>query len=253
MISITGDPLPEPEKQSEKFRGRVAVITGASRGIGAAIARALAAQGCDLVLTSRNQDQLYSLARNLSIGDLRVTAKTCDIGKADSVESLFGMIRSEFGKIDVLVNNAGTSHAMANVEQLSLEAWNESINTNLTGTFLVTRAALPLMSAGSTIVNNLSVAARTAFAGEAGYCASKHGALGFSNTLREELRPKGIRVVSLIAGPTDTEIWTQFWPDAPREKMMSPATVARAVVDALLLPANSTVDELTIMPTAGAL
>jgi NAD(P)-dependent dehydrogenase (short-subunit alcohol dehydrogenase family) len=253
MISITADPLPDPEKQSEKFRGRVAVITGASRGIGAAIARALAAQACDLVLTSRNQDQLYSLARNLSIGDLRVTAKTCDIGKADSVESLFAMIRSEFGKIDVLVNNAGTSHAMANVEQLSLEAWNESINTNLTGTFLVTRAALPLMSAGSTIVNNLSVAARTAFAGEAGYCASKHGALGFTNTLREELRPKGIRVVSLIAGPTNTEIWTQFWPDAPREKMMSPVTVARAVVDALLLPPNSTVDELTIMPTAGAL
>jgi len=253
MISITADPLPEPEKQSEKFRGRVAVITGASRGIGAAIARALAAQACDLVLTSRNQEQLYSLARNLSIGDLRVTAKTCDIGKADSVESLFAMIRSEFGKIDVLVNNAGTSHAMANVEQLSLEAWHESINTNLTGTFLVTRAALPLMSAGSTIVNNLSVAARTAFAGEAGYCASKHGALGFTNTLREELRPKGIRVVSLIAGPTNTEIWTQFWPDAPREKMMSPVTVARAVVDALLLPANSTVDELTIMPTAGAL
>ncbi len=250
---ITPEPRDASEKKAGPLKGRVALVTGASRGIGAAIARALAGEGCDLVLASRTQDQLYGLARVLSGGDVRVTAKVCDVASAASVESLFSMVKSEFGRLDILINNAGTSHAMANVETLSVETWQEVIATNLTGMFLVTRAALSLMSAGGTIVNNLSVAAKNVFAGESAYCASKFGALGLTNTLREELRPKGIRVIALIPGATDTDVWQQFWPEAPREKMMSPQTVATALVHTLLLPANSTVDELVITPTAGAL
>ena len=86
------------------------------------------------------------------------------------------------------------------------------------------------------IVNNLSIAAERVFPGSAAYNASKHGALGFSDTLREELRPKGIRVLALLPGATDTDIWKTLWPKAPRRKMMSAATVARTVVDAMLLP-----------------
>jgi NAD(P)-dependent dehydrogenase (short-subunit alcohol dehydrogenase family) len=117
----------------------------------------------------------------------------------------------------------------------------------------VTRAILPLMRRGGTLVNNLSVAAKRVFSGWAAYNASKHGALGLTNTLREELRPRGIRVMALLPGATDTDIWDAPWPNAPRKKMMSAETVAQAVVDAVLLPANSTVEELTIMPTAGSL
>ncbi len=127
------------------------------------------------------------------------------------------------------------------------------IDTNLTGTFLVTQAALAIMKRGGTIVNNLSIVANRAFAGSAAYTASKHGALGLTNTLREELRPKGIRVIALLPGATNTEIWNTFWPQAPRKKMMSPATVAAAVVNAILLPPNSTVETLEILPTAGLL
>ena len=117
----------------------------------------------------------------------------------------------------------------------------------------MTQAFLPLLSRGSTVVNNLSVAANRVFAGSSAYNASKHGALGLTNTLREELRPQGIRVIALLPGATDTEIWNTFWPDAPREKTMSPETVARALVGALLLPEDSTIEELTILPTSGAL
>jgi short-subunit dehydrogenase len=85
------------------------------------------------------------------------------------------------------------------------------------------------------------------------YNASKHGALGFTNTLREELRPSGIRVIALLPGATDTEIWQTFRPDAPRAKMMKPETIAQAVVNALMLPENATVEELAILPTAGVL
>jgi NAD(P)-dependent dehydrogenase (short-subunit alcohol dehydrogenase family) len=85
------------------------------------------------------------------------------------------------------------------------------------------------------------------------YIVSKHANLGLTNTLREELRPRGIRVIALHPGATNTEIWNSFWPDAPRKKMMSPATVAAAVVNAILLPENATVEALEIMPTAGVL
>jgi len=231
----------------------VALITGASRGIGAAIARALAGQGCDLILSSRTQPQLYGFARQLSTDEIRVTAKACDVADASSVESLFAMVRAQFGRVDILVNNAGISHSQAHVEKLTPEVWNDVLATNLTGTFLVTRAALPLMTAGGTVVNNLSVAAKSVFAGQAAYCAAKHGALGLTNTLREELRPRGIRVLALMPGATNTEIWNQFWPEAPREKMMSPETIASALVNALLLPPNSSVDELIINPATGAL
>jgi len=109
------------------------------------------------------------------------------------------------------------------------------------------------MKRGGTIVNNLSIAANRAFAGSAAYIASKHGALGLTNTLREELRPKGIRVIALLPGATSTDIWNTFWPQAPRKKMMSTATVAAAVVDTILLPPNATVEILEILPTAGLL
>jgi len=109
------------------------------------------------------------------------------------------------------------------------------------------------MKRGGTIVNNLSIAADRVFAGSAAYNASKHAALGLTNTLREELRPAGIRVIGLVPGATDTEIWKTLWPQAPRRKMMSPETVAQAVVQAILLPANATVETLEILPTAGTL
>jgi len=102
-------------------------------------------------------------------------------------------------------------------------------------------------------VNNLSIAAVRVFAGSAAYNASKHGALGFTDTLREELRPKKIRVIALLPGATDTDIWKTLWPKAPRKKMMTPQTVAQTVVHALLLPPETTLEKLVIMPTSGAL
>lgn len=232
--------------EGDALSGKIAVVTGASRGIGAAFATALSNQGCEVIVTARS---IESLQRESS----RLHPHACDVRDTRSVATLFADVQKQFGHLDFLINNAGIAHPMAPVDQLDPRFWHEVIATNLTGMFLVTQAALPLMLAGTTIVNNLSVAAKGVFAGESAYCASKHGALGFTNTLREELRPKGIRVIALIPGPTATEIWNQFWPEAPREKMMSPETVAQAVVNALRLPANSTVEELVLSPTAGIL
>jgi len=166
---------------------------------------------------------------------------------------MFAEVRRRHRRIDILVNNAGISPAMKNIDSLPLAEWKDVLDTNLTGMFLVAQAALGLMKRGGTIVNNLSVAAKRVFPGSSAYNASKHGALGFTGTLREELRPREIRVIALLPGPTDTEIWNTYWPDAPRGRMMSARSVARAVVDALALPADSTVEELLLLPTSGTL
>jgi short-subunit dehydrogenase len=109
------------------------------------------------------------------------------------------------------------------------------------------------MHAGATIVNNLSIAAVQAFPGMSAYNASKFGAMGFTQALREDLRKRGIRVVALLPGATDTNIWGQFWADAPREKMISAETVAAAVLHAVSTPANATIEEIRIGPAAGVL
>src|SRR5947209_14283663 len=235
------------------LQGKLAVITGASQGIGLALAEALAHQGCDLVVTARKAASLTNAVRQLSLTDCQFNAIGCDVRNAADVQNLFATVRKRYSAIDVLINNAGVAHPLAPIEELSAEVWQDVIHTNLTGTFLCTQAALPLMRAGGTIVNNLSVAALQPFEGMAAYNASKYGALGFTNVLRQEARKKGIRVLALLPGATDTAIWNQFWPEAPHEKMLSPETVAEAVVHVLTLPENATIEEIRLGPTAGVL
>jgi len=240
----------ERSKASDLLRGKVAVVTGASRGIGLAIGQALADAGCQVALAARFHDARQLREIQDKIGGF---TQTCDVRDERSVSAFFAAVKRRFRRVDVLVNNAGIGGPSRNVNKLSLTDWREIIDTNLTGMFLATRAALPLMKRGASIVNNLSVSAKSAFPGMAAYNASKHGAAGFTNTLREELREQGIRVIGLYPGATDTAIWEQFWPEAPRRRMMSPETIARAVVFALSLPPEATVEELVIAPTGGEL
>lgn len=232
---------------------QVALITGATRGIGLAIARTLAAEGCNLILTARDESTLTRASRELKPAKIQILAHPCDVRDPHSVDALFRSVRTQFTRLEILINNAGIAHPNLPVETLPFPVWKDVLETNLDGMFLVTQAALAMMKNGATIVNNLSIAATRVFAGSAAYNASKHGALGFTNTLREELRPRGIRVIALLPGATDTDIWTNLWPQSPRRKMMSSSTVAKALVEAILLPANATVESLEILPTAGTL
>jgi len=233
--------------------GRLALVTGANRGIGLAIARALAREGCHLVVTGRDERALARARTELEKLKVQVLAQSCDVRSPESVDYLFALVRVLRKPLDILINNAGIGHPNRTVGELPYPTWMEVIDTNLNGLFLMTQAALAVMKPGSTIVNNLSIAAERAFPGSAAYNASKHGALGFTNTLREELRPKGIRVVALMPGATDTALWDTLWPKAPRRKMMSAETVARNVVNALLLPENTTVEKVVVMPSVGTL
>src|ERR1035438_7447961 len=259
-------------KTSTALRGQVALVTGATRGIGLALARALAANSCNLILAARDEKALARISRELASAKIKVLTHPCDIRDPHDVDALFRAARRQFKRLDILINNAGIAHtnlpyiipsvfryphdvdalsraarrqfkrldilinnagiAHTNlpVEKLPFPVWKDVLETNLTGTFLVTQAALAIMKRGGTIVNNLSIAATRVFAGSAAYNASKHGALGLTNTLREELRPRGIRVIALLPGATNTDIWTTLWPQAPRKKMMSPETAAEGTL-----------------------
>jgi NAD(P)-dependent dehydrogenase (short-subunit alcohol dehydrogenase family) len=245
--------LPKARSTTNPLKGKIALITGATQGIGLAIARALANQQCNVTICGRNESRLSKVADELSEQKIRVLALKCDVRDEQSITKAISAIRKKFGSIDILVNNAGIAHASRPVSQLSPRDWNDVIATNLTGMFLVTHAALPLMKRGSVIANNLSIAAKRVFPGSAAYNASKHGALGFTNTVREELRQQGIRVIALLPGATDTDIWDTLWPSAPRKKMISPESVAQALVDALKLPGNTAMEQMEILPAAGTL
>ncbi len=232
---------------------QVALITGGTSGIGLALAQAFAREGYAVIITGRDAARLQTAAKKLKGDNVQIMAAPCDVRDPEAVEKLFAQVRKQHPAIDVLVNNAGISHAQAPVEKLDVATWRQVIDTNLTGMFLVTRAALPMMRAGGTIVNNLSLAAVKVFPGMSAYNASKAGAFGFTNVLREELRERGIRVLALLPGATNTDIWQQFWPDAPRQKMIAPETVAAAVLHAVSAPANATIEEIRIGPTGGVL
>ncbi|MGB8769817.1 MAG: SDR family oxidoreductase [Candidatus Korobacteraceae bacterium] len=251
--------VPAPWPNGSRLLGKVAVVTGGSRGIGYAIAHTLAAEGCSVLITGRNQSTLAKSAARIrkSVGpqskSVRILPIVCDVRDPDSVASLFGVVKKDFGKIDVLVNNAGITQPTVTVEETTLELWRDVIDTNLTGIFLCTRAALPMMRAGATVVNNLSAAAKQVFPNYATYSAAKRGALGFTLSLREELIPRGIRVMALMPGATATNMWDQIMPDAPRDRMIDVESVAQAVLYAALLPPNANLSELVLTPAGGAL
>ncbi len=242
-----------------RLSGKVAVVTGGNRGIGLAIARVLVVEGCTVLITGRDQAALKNAKVELSTVASGVSprpelhAERCDVRNPASVAAVFAKVKKRWGHLDILINNAGISQAKFSVEETPVELWRAVLDINLTGTFLCSRAGVPLMPRGATIVNTLSIAAKMNFAQFSAYNASKHGALGFTLTLREELIPKGIRVMALMPGATDTDIWEQFWPDAPRKKMVKPESIAEAVLYAVLLPPTSNLSELVLVPLEGVL
>jgi len=231
----------------------LSLITGGTQGIGFAIAQILGDEGCKLIICGRNESRLRRAQKQLSATGADVETISCDVRDQSSVARLFSAMKKKTRRLDILINSAGIAHPFTPVKKLSVKTWNDVLDTNLTGTFLVTQAALPLLKRGSQIVNVLSMSSKRTFPELAAYNASKFGALGFTNTLRDEVRKEGIRVIAVLPGSTDTPIWNTLWPEAPREKMIAPETVAQAVIHALKSPAESVIEEISIMPAGGAL
>jgi NAD(P)-dependent dehydrogenase (short-subunit alcohol dehydrogenase family) len=226
--------------------GRVAFVTGAGRGIGRAVATTLAEAGASVVLAARTRSEVTAAARDLSAGGAPALALPCDVRDARSVRAAVGTAVRRFGRLDILVNNAGTFQ-IATLADTDEELWDSILDTNLKGAYLVTRAALPhLVQARGHIIDMVSLAARVVFPGNAAYAAAKWGLLGFTNVLREELRPHGVRVTALLPAAVDTSIWDSVPGRWNRSRMLRPEAVAQAVLEVLALPDRTSVDEIVL-------
>lgn len=234
-----------------KLHGKRALVSGGSRGIGLAIAEALAREGAAVCITGRDTKAIERAAQQLAAHGTKTITQICDVRDEAAVKGLAESVNKEFGGLDFLINNAGYAGAITPIVSTTLDGWRQTLETNLTGLMLMCRELVPLVADDGMVVNNLSIAAKDGFAGMSAYCASKAGALAFTNVLREELRQRRIRVVGLIPGAIETEIWKQFWPDAPRENMLAPATVGELVAHLCALPKGATVDYLHIGPVSG--
>lgn len=187
------------------MQGKVVAITGASRGIGAAAARAFAAAGAKVALLARSQREIDALAAEIGAEAL---AMRCDVADWTSVEQAVATVVQRFGRLDVLVNNAGTIDPIARLSDADPTAWGQAIDVNLKGVFHGMRAAIPVMRAqgGGTIINVSSGAARNALEGWSSYCAGKAGALMLTQAAHLEEGARGIRVLGLSPGTVATEM-----------------------------------------------
>ena len=235
---------------------RRALITGASSGIGKATALAFAKAGIDVALVSRSQDKLESVAKAAQELGVEAEAFCMDLAEVSQVKSKIQGISDEFGNIDILINNAGIGYT-GNLSETPLEDWQEVINLNLTSVFQCMMGILPGMrqQGEGTIINIASIAAKQAFPGWGAYCVSKAGLVSLSQTLAQEERANGIRVIAICPGSVNTEIWdtTKVHANFDRSRMLTPEIVAATILHAVLLPQDAVIQELTIMSNAGVL
>ena len=231
---------------------KVIVVVGASRGIGRATALALAAPGAQLVLAARGNAALEQVAADVRAAGATAIAVTCDVTTEPHIRRLMETAAALTGQIDLLVNSVGGA-VVAPFEQLTLADWETTLRTALTGTFLCCKHASPHMGAGALIVNVASVAARQAFPNWAAYSAAKYGVLGFSNAIREELRPRGIRVTAVLPAAVDTALWEAVPGTWERANMLQPEDIARAIAQLAAQPPYVTTEELVIGHVAGRL
>jgi NAD(P)-dependent dehydrogenase (short-subunit alcohol dehydrogenase family) len=226
------------------------LITGASRGIGRAIAEKLAAADVTLLLHGRDTVALADVCKSLKPNCANVIRLIHDLAISSGVSDLI----AEVGKdpLDLLVNNAGIAIVKPFVEITSVE-WQQTVGVNITAPFLLTQHFAPRMPPGSSVVNILSIAAKTGYPNWSAYCMSKFALDGFSQSVREELRDRKIRVINVYPAATDTDIWNKVEGEWPRTKMISPAEVAGAVAYALSRPAEVALENITLSNLTGNL
>ncbi len=190
---------------SRRLSEKVAFVTGASRGIGEAIARRFAAEGARVVLAARNEVACEKIAGDIRLQGGEAIAIGCDVTLAFSVSNAIAAVVARWGRIDILVNGAGLGGPTP-LEDPDDSRWNAILATNLTAVFRVTREAAPFLPAGGRVLNVSSVLGRFGVAGFAAYAASKHGVIGLTRTLALELAPRQITVNALVPGWVETDM-----------------------------------------------
>ena len=229
------------------LRGKAALITGGTRGIGRAIAETLLREGVSVAICGRSREGVDE-----AVGELEplgaVIGAICDVGRFEQVEALFTAVEKSFGRLDFLVNNAGV-RGFGAVDEVSPEQWREVIETNLNGPFYCSRLAIPMMrkAGGGFIVNIGSLAGKHAFARAAAYNASKFGLVGFTEALMLDVRHDNIRVTTIMPGSVQTNFAGRGTEGG--EWKIDPADIAETVVHLLRMPARSLASRVEMRPS----
>ena len=233
---------------------RKAVITGATKGIGRAIAEALATEGYDLAVCSRHQEDLDALKVDFSerFPDIKLLTKVVDVSQKLEILAFADWIIKTGHRVDVLVNNAGV-FISGSIQNEADDALETMLNVNLMSAYNLTRALLPTMLVRKRgyIFNLCSAASIRAYTNGGSYSISKFALLGFSKNLREELKETGIKVTSILPGATWSDSWAGF--DAPESRLMQARDIGEVVVSALRMSASAVIEEILMRPQLGDL
>lgn len=235
--------------ETPSLRGKSILITGAASGLGAALAGLLASDGADIIVGDIDGAEAAATAAMLAPYGGRAHAIAFDVGDPAAAGRAVEEAVATFGRLDVLVNNTSTDVTLP-IADLTPEQWLRVIDTNLNGPFLLAKhAAAHMRHAGAGhIVNVTSTAAKRAWPNACAYLASNWGLLGLSHALHAELRAHGIRVTAVVAGGMRTPLLLDRFPDIDADTLQEPLTVAAAIRSVLLLPPESVVAEITVLP-----
>jgi len=232
-----------------KLDGKVIVITGGNQGIGKGMAKLFASEGARLAICARNAEKLNAVADELTAAGTEVLAQPTDVTDEAAVKSLFAAVQQRFGRVDVLVNNAGAFDG-GRIDQVSLEGWNNVIGACLTGAFLCSREAFALMkdTGGGRILNIGSISAQMPREGSTPYCAAKFGIWGLTKATALDGRPFGIIASCLHPGNVRIERRVDSDKESDQEPMMATETIAQAGLAMITLPPDVNFLEAIVLP-----
>jgi NAD(P)-dependent dehydrogenase (short-subunit alcohol dehydrogenase family) len=233
----------------QELHGKVALVTGGGRGLGEAICRTLAAAGAAVAAADIRQNLADNLAGQLRDQGAKAMAVRLDVGDERQAEEVLNQVAGKFGRLDVLVNNAGTDVTLP-VEELSFADWDRVVRTNLRGPFVLSKLAFPVMArqGGGQIVNLASTASKRTWANASAYHATKWGLLGLSHALHVEGRKHNIRVTAVVSGGMRTPFILDRFPGTDPGVLQDPKNVAETVRFVLTLPAESVIPEVMVLP-----
>ncbi len=232
---------------SKQLASKVAIVTGASRGIGRAISIALAQEAATVVLAARSIEKLQETAEKIEEVGGKAEIVVTELTEEESIKNLVKTTNEKFNRLDILINNAGITHS-AKLEQTATEDWQRCINVNARAPFILCREALPLLkkSTAAYIINIASVVGVKGYPFQSAYTSSKHALRGMTISLAEELKGSNIRVHLLCPGGVDTDMVGSVRPDIPKKDLIKPQEIAELVLYLVSHKGNAVIDELHI-------